>query len=318
MIYNMNHTSCDDEFMRFGSETGLKEYLNKYNLDGIEYMSFGEKNPRYSKSIIKGVHLNIPNSWLDIWNGNTKGMLDEYGSIDVVKQCVGGDTKEFLIEDLVRQLNFAKECEALYVVFHVTNIKMKESVTWDYAYTDEEVVLAASEWINEAVSRVDIEYDFLLENLWWPGFKMTSPKITGLMLDKINYPKKGIMLDTGHLLHTNLILEDENQGMEYINKCLDEHGKLCNFIKGIHLNQSITGEDMYKLHNLKPDWSASYYEISNTIWNYIFMIDRHKPYLNEGVRKLIDRISPEYVTLEFISRNLKEHEEMIKEQLKWL
>ena len=92
------------------------------------------------------------------------------------------------------------------------------------AASDEEVVLAASEWINEAVSRVDIGYDFLLENLWWPGFKMTSPKITGLMLDKINYPKKGIMLDTGHLLHTNLILEDENQGMEYINKCLDEQG----------------------------------------------------------------------------------------------
>lgn len=81
-----------------------------------------------------------------------------------------------------------------------------------------------------------------MENLWWPGFTFTSPQMTQKLMDGIHYEKKGIMLDTGHLLHTNLDLRNQREGIAYIQKQLEEHGELCSWIKGIHLNQSLTGK----------------------------------------------------------------------------
>lgn len=318
MIITMNHTSFDDEFERFGSSDGLREYLKKNGLNGIEYMSFGEITPRYDLDLIKGIHFRIPNSWMDVWKGNISGIEEEFGSLEIARECIGGLDREFLISDLAKQLEFAKNAKALYVVFHVTDIKIKETVSWNFSYSDEEVILCAAEWINEALKRVDIDFDFLMENLWWPGFKMTEANLTRLLLDKVSYDKKGIMLDTGHLLHTNLKLENQKEAIAYINDCLDKHKELCGYIKGIHLNQSITGKEMEKLHSLELDWSKGYYENSSVIWNYIFEIDRHQPFTETGVWELIKRVDPNYLTLEFISRNRNEHEKQLEEQRKWL
>jgi hypothetical protein len=38
--------------------------------------------------------------------------------------------------------------------------------------------------------------------------------------------KKGLILDTGHLLHTNLDLKNQEEGLRYINRMLDEHKDL--------------------------------------------------------------------------------------------
>ena len=50
------------------------------------------------------------------------------------------------------------------------------------------------------------------------------------------------MLDTGHFLHTNLDLKTQEEGVDYLNQMLDAHGDLVSYIKGIHLQQSLTGD----------------------------------------------------------------------------
>ena len=63
--------------------------------------------------------------------------------------------------------------------------------------------------------------DLLLENLWWPGLTMTDPALTGRLLDRVEYPKKGLMLDTGHLMNANRNLAGQREGVDYIHRMLD-------------------------------------------------------------------------------------------------
>jgi len=43
----------------------------------------------------------------------------------------------------------------------------------------------------------------------------------------LRYPNVGLMLDTDYLLHTNLSLNSQQEGIAYIHRLLDEHGELC-------------------------------------------------------------------------------------------
>ena len=96
---------------------------------------------------------------------------------------------------------------------------------------------------------------FLMENLWWPGLTLTRPEITRRLLDKIHYPKKGIMLDTGHLMHTNLELAAQEEAVDYILDMVRAHSDMIPYMKGIHLNQSLTGQyvkDLLKKRDEMP------------------------------------------------------------------
>lgn len=320
MIYTMNLAWLDEEFARFGSEENLRRYMRRFGLSGIEYLSYGETMPRYSKDLIRGVHLHIPEAWMDLWYQNEAGLISEYVTLENAYAYYGKDSRQGMIRDLRAQLLFAEAAEAEYVVLHVTEIKLKEVASWDFAYTDEAVIRAAAELVNAAIEGIEtqLHMQFLFENLWWPGLKLTDPAMTSLLIELVHYDKKGLMLDTGHLLHTNPELKDEKEGLAYIHQCLDKHGDLLSYIKGVHLNQSITGEVMKSLHAMDFLWAETYEEQYSQIMEYIFQIDQHKPYVCEGVKALLERIQPEYVTLEFISRSQEEHEAMMTEQMKWL
>ena len=43
-------------------------------------------------------------------------------------------------------------------------------------------------------------------------------------------------------------------------------------------------------------------------------MDQHKPFTCAGVRELIKRIDPDYLTYEFISNNREEHMELLLQQ----
>ena len=154
----------------------------------------------------------------------------------------------------------------------------------------------------------------LLENLWEPGLTFTRPEMTARLLNGIRYPNKGIMLDTGHLLHTDLSLRTQKEGVEYIHRRLDEHGELCSCIRGIHLNQSLTGAYMRRVRANPPKLSQDYNEKMGQLFEYVFQADLHKPFVASGVQGLIERIAPDYLTFEFISNDLNQHRTMLRRQ----
>ena len=78
------------------------------------------------------------------------------------------------------------------------------------------MVDAAAELINSLLDGKGYQFEFLMENLWWPGLTLTRPEITERLLSQVHYPRKGLMLDTGHLMHTNWELRSQEEAVDYI------------------------------------------------------------------------------------------------------
>lgn len=159
--------------------------------------------------------------------------------------CCSGDwiasDRQKLIEGYRRDLDYATRMGAEYVVFHVVQVDDEEGITYKLKHTDREVIEEAADFINELLDGQKYDFWFLMENLWWPGLTFLHPEDTQILLDRVHYEKKGFMLDTGHFLHTNLDLETQEEGVTYIQKMLDAHRNMISYIKGIHLQQSLTG-----------------------------------------------------------------------------
>ena len=308
---NMTTSWCDLD--RYSSREHFLSVLDGF--DGVELMLCGEDN----RGIIPadkviGLHMSSFYCWLDFWRGDMARCLVEFGSAETAFAYYGGSSPEVLTAKVRSDYENAKRLGAEYMVFHVSDSNSLETLSGKYAHTDEEVVDAAAEILNAALPHDSDGPMLLLENLWEPGLRFTRPDITARLLDSVKYPNCGIMLDTGHLMHTDLSLHTQKDALAYIHRCLDLHGELCSRIKGIHLNQSLTGSYMKSIQKNPPELSRDYSLRSSQLFSYIFKADLHRPFVCPGVRELIERIAPDYLTYEFISRDLNEHIRLLRRQ----
>lgn len=311
----INLTDSPDDLKRFHGDQDLLAFCHKFECDGYEYMNIGLNDTcKIPAEQVIGVHLISFNAWMDLWMENEEALIREYDNMDTVEEVFGGRTREALLQKFQKNLDFAQSVNAEYVVFHVSEVKIQESLTYQFDYTDEEVIQAVCQMVNSLLDDKNYKFYFLMENLWWPGFTFTNPRMTQMLMDGIHYGKKGIMLDTGHLLHTNPDIKDLGEGVAYIQKQLDEHGELCSWIKGIHLNQSLTGEVVKEMQKAEIAWKDRYYERWSQIFTYIFQIDLHLPFTDPQVPGLVKQISPLFLTYEFISRSREEHEMLLAGQ----
>lgn len=315
----INLTSSPEDIERFSGQEDMREFLNRYGCDGFEYQNLmsGEEC-LIPEEMAVGVHLRSFNSWVDMWKGRNEALIKEYGSLGQAEKVYGGSGREALIRAFRKDLEFARKVKAEYVVFHICEVTIEESYTYQFAYTDEEVAEAACELINELLDGQGYEFYFLMENLWWPGLTFTKPEITKKILDGVHYNKKGFMLDTGHLMHTNLELKTQEEACRYVREQVKAHGSLAESIRGIHLNQSLTGEFVKQMLANPKQLKADYYERWCQVFGDIFSIELHQPFTASGTAKLIEDIAPDYLTYELISRNRQEHEALLSEQVRAL
>ena len=139
-------------------------------------------------------------------------------------------------------------------------VTLEETFTNRYHHTDEEVIDAAAQLINMLLDGRGYTFDFLMENLWYPGLRLTDPALTRRLLDQVHFPKKGLLLDTGHLLHTNTALRSGEDACRYLHSILDRHGDLCRFIRGVHLHQSLSGAYVERARRQIPPMEPDYYD----------------------------------------------------------
>lgn len=319
MLITTNTTNTIWDLERYKDSEDMVNFCNQQGLDGFEILFYGDFDLRWIPAEkIKGLHLSYYNAWVDFWNNNEAGIIEEYDTVDKARSFLG-QNKQAMIEHYQKQLDLAETLGVAYVVFHVTDISTKETLTYERKHSDEVVVKACLELINQLLEGQDYHFDFLVENLWWAGFDFLRPEITRQLIEGIRYDHKGIMLDTGHLMHTNLELETENQAIEYIKTCLEKQGSLKEWIKGVHLQQSLTGEVVRQMLEASPyDASMTYEERMAVTYSYVFKIDTHMPFTSSQVQQLINIIQPAYLTHEFISRDRAEHESKIECQRKAL
>ena len=309
--FNLTTSSCDLE--RYPDQDALIAMMDGF--DGVELQCF-EEDVRHvvPKDRVVGLHMtNIP-YWLDFWNGDMDACVREFDTQENCYAYFGGETREALVERFRRDLRDAERYEAEYVVFHVFNSTFEEAITGRYRHTDAEVIDATCELLNELLPP---DYDgptLLMENLWESGFTFTDPAMTRHLLNGVEYPRTGLMLDTGHLMHTRLSLRSQEDAVAYINEMLDIHGDLCEKVRGIHLNQSITGAYMQRMMDNPPEMRPTYMERCGQMYEYVFNVDKHLPFTCPGVRELVERIAPDYLTFEFITGDREEHWAKLQEQ----
>ena len=317
MKIQFNLTTSIEDMKRFDSREDLLSLMEGF--DGVELMQFeeDERGVIPGERVI-GLHMNYFPFWIDFWNGDLEAVRREFDTLEAAYRYYGGRDRSAILRRYRRDLEYAHRWGAEYVVFHVSEAAIAETFHLNYRHSDEEMIDAAIELINELFAGEDGSLVLLMENLWQPGLTFTRPEMTKRLLEGVKYPNKGIMLDTGHLLHTNLKLRTQEEGLAYIHSLLDMHGDLCRYIRGIHLNQSLTGEYMEQTRLNPPDLSGSYAERCAKMFWHAFAIDKHLPFTCEGVDELVKRISPEYLTMEFITCDSIQHKQYLDAQRKAL
>ena len=318
MISSINMTDCRYDAARYSSPQDFNEFYENFGLNGIELMFMGEdfSLPKVlSNAIINGLHLNCLNSLIDLLLNDKEALIREYGSLEECKHHTGCQNREDLIKKYQAQLNIAEKLKVKYVVFHVSDVTLWESVNYTQRYSDKEIVLAFADFINTLTENKNYSFDFLCENLWWAGMNLKSPEITELTMNSINYKNKGIMLDTGHLMHLNNDLKTEDEAVDFILDVLNKHLSVLPYIKGIHLHKSLTGA--YVKENLQNPikLSGNYSDKMTQTMMFIYGIDTHKAFTTPRACEIIKKINPKYLTHEFISSSRAEHYELISQQL---
>lgn len=184
--------------------------------------------------------------------------------------------RDSVLEHYRKDLQYAGRMEAEYVVFHITQVSAEESWTYQMRHTDEEVIDASCSLINE-------------------------------LLDGVHYEKKGLLLDTGHYMHTDLDLSTQGDAAASLHAMLDAHGELATWIEGLHVHQSLTGTYVQNWMECHQPLPKDPEERFCKMYEHIFAIDRHEPFTVPGLSGLVERIDPLYVTYEYITRNREEH-----------
>ena len=311
-LLNISDFPNDDENLRM-----MEKYQKKYNFDGFEIIKFDlEKDSSKLKDKIIGYHMRFFPMWLDIYLGKYNMIKEKFSDkMDRFYWC-GGDTKEDVITYYKKDLQRAKELGVEYVVFHACYIDDDGSLTYQFPYTDKEVLEGVVSLINDIFKDEDFQFTLLLENLWWAGLKLNSKSELKLLLNKIEYKNIGFILDTSHMLNTNFNLKNLDEGIDYIIENIDKMEELKKYIYGVHLSWSLSGDYVSKLIEKHRKSQEEREKAKKKIYEYVGQIDYHYPFEDNRIMKVLNKLSLKWLVYEFLYYNDEELEEKVIKQEK--
>ncbi len=303
MIQSINFPICTYCIAPYGSWDALGKQIRALGLDGIEgIVDPVDLDTAFPKELLAGYHLVFYPDWLDFYRRNERELLRKFGSWEMIERVYRGTKPEDLMRQFKEDLSFAQSMNTPYMVFHVSDVSLEEGYTYRWLHTNREVLDGAIEFINELLRGVEPTFDFLVENQWWPGFTFLDPAETEYLLSRIDYPRKGIMLDTGHLMNTNQTLRTQAEGIHYIQELYRAHGELGKSVLGMHFHQSLSGAYVRRNTGKLPEnFPADYFAAFSMEYPHIESIDRHRPWTDPKCVCLLDEIQPRYLTHELSS-----------------
>ncbi len=296
----------------------LEKYSKKYGIDYFELIKYSDVDNKPLKDKIKGYHLRFFPTWLDLYLCNQKEIFSRLIDENTIRGLCGGITKEEMLDYYRKELEIAKELEVEYVVLHACNIDIFESMTYNFRFSDRQILEKTVEFINEIFNEEKYSFALLLENLWWPGLKLNNYEEVDYLMKNIRYKNIGFMLDTGHMLNTNLELKNSNEAVEYILENINKLKEYKELIYGVHLNYSLSGDYVKNSieNNLNKELRVD--EVLQNIYYHISKIDYHDPFENSGVREILKKLPLKYLVLELLGKTQEEIEDKIKRQQKLL
>ncbi len=320
MIQSTNFPLSKYCLKAYGSWDKLEEQVKALNLDGLEVIADPDDlADDIPLSMVAGYHMTFFADWVDFWREDRNALRRKYRSEAEIKEAYRGTRPEDLLRHFREDLALARRLKAPYLVFHVSDVSLEEGYTYRWLHSDQEVLDASIELINELLKDTEPTFDFLLENQWWPGFRFTDPAQTEYLLTRINYPRTALLLDTGHLMNTNWKIKNQWQGIRYILEMIEKHGELSKSIYGLHFHQSVSGKYCRKnVGKVPEDFPLAWLQEFARIYPHIQQIDRHRPWTDEECVRIVERVQPKYLTHELSGNVYRGKVSAIRSQMRVL
>lgn len=279
----------------------LGEYVASMKLDGIEQLIYDNNMILKYKELTIGVHLEYWSYWIDFWWNNQQRLDYIFESNEEKKHYYKAQNIYEWIEYIKKNITLALNLKPQYLVWHVSEANVQEIFTYNFYYNDRQVLLATSEVFNEVAKIIPDNVLILFENLWWPGLRLNSMENVVYFFEKLKHNNVGIMLDTGHLMNTNINLTSELEASIFIKDIVNNLGGFASLIKGVHLNCSLSGQ--YQKKFIEQQFKFCEFD-KHRLWEHITKIDKHEIFQTKAPSFLIDYIQPQYVVHELAYDNL--------------
>lgn len=281
----------EKEILKSGKN--IYQYLRNLDLDGIELLVYDNKlKINQYKEITIGVHLKYWPMWMSLYENNRKELLKYYSNDDMINTYGAVDYDGWL--NCIREnLKHSLKVNPEYLVWHVAECNLEECFSFSFKYSDLDVIKATADIFNSVCDVISSNVTVLFENLWWPGLKLNNKDVVETFFLLLKHKNVGIMLDTGHLMNTNYNLKNQKDAVSYICKTVESLEAYKNYITGIHLSSSLSGNYIKNL-NIKYDKNMTL----GDIYKHITNIDQHKPFIDGSVKDIIRLVSPKYLVHE--------------------
>nr|WP_239559238.1 TIM barrel protein [Sporohalobacter salinus] len=231
------------------------------------------------------MHLSYYLNWLpSTSNKNDKLNLDE------------------IITDYKEELSLAEQLDVDYVVFHASSLKPENIFTENFAKSNSIILSEVAEVINKVMDGLEVEFKLLFENLWWGGLTFLDRSEALEFIRQVAYENVGFLVDTGHLMNTNVELSTEVEALCYLKNVLMDFKDIADLFYGVHLHKSHSGSYRQKNHAVLHNEFKStnrYEEKTEIVGEFISNIDQHLPFSHVSPRGILELIEPKYLTHEF-------------------
>ncbi len=308
-LVNFSVYPCDIE--RFDNDWDvLESFLKKHGLDGIELLVGSQPLPAIPSHLVYGVHLPCPVGWFKVWRDEPEFEGMEDWEIEVI---YGTRTRAELIPQFCSILENIRVAGPEYAVFHVTYVEPDQVFTRKHGCTNKEVLEANADFLNQALSNFpggEPPVRLFFENLWWPGLTLLDPEETAYFTDLLEFDNWAFLLDTGHFMNAIGSCNEQEEAIDIVLEKLGDLPKsIINRIEGMHFHHSLSGNyqkenilAQHPLHLQNKPFSKSYSEIMA----HINKIDQHIPFSSGRCGRIVELVSPDYLTHEFVTNGLEE------------
>ncbi len=295
-----------------------RQLLQQHQFDGFElYPVDGYAFSKIPSDLIQGVHLRFFPIMDPIWHGNRARLLEIFDDDATIEHFYGGLDREAVISVYRKQLDLAHDLGAKYVVFHAAQCELEHIYQWNCPWDWRETIDMSAEIISEVMQDTRYGGEILFENLWWPGsLRLDSPAEIERLMEKTNYSRCGIVLDTGHILNKNQTIRSEREGIDYIVETVKSLGASHSLIRAVHLTRSLSAEYVIQSRQIPNP-----FENSQNFWDrfiiahqHVMQIDQHDPFDDPSIERLFDWIDPQFLIFEFTYRDMAEWNDKIARQ----
>ena len=296
------------------TEASVRQVVEDLGLDGIENLIYGETPAAHpAKQLTIGCHLAYFPVWMNFYLGKKEWYEKDFPTPEDRQRVFGGETVEAWLTQIRNNIHAALAEEPEYLVWHVADCRNLDIWTRQFQYSNREILKKTVEVYHQVEKEIPSHVQVLFENIFWPGLYQLDSAEVDYFFTLLGKDNVGIMLDTGHLMNTNLDLQTEADGADYVCQVVRNLGDMKSLVKGIHLSCSLSAE--YQ----KATWGKVPDVINPTvIGHHIISIDQHRPFQTDAARRIVDTVEPEYLTHELFGREYGVPVEEVRIQLEGL